>query len=126
MEYAVDTRFRDYFKNLKQVFLYVNDVCNLGCSYCLYKANLAFNLREKEIPLDRAIKLITDFKEMGASKLTIMGGEPTIYGLSEGLQPLLELIATSKRLGYEYVRIDTNGTFKEELLNKPEFAMLDE
>ncbi len=32
----------------------------------------------------------------------------------------------AKELGYEYVRIDTNGQFDSELLEKPEFKMLDE
>jgi len=62
MEFTVDSGLKEHLKNLKQVFLYVNDVCNLECEYCLYKANLAFNLKEKEIPLETAIKLISDLK----------------------------------------------------------------
>jgi len=116
----------EYFKDLKQIFLYLTDECSLRCSYCLYKPNLAFHLKEKEIPLETAIKLISDFREIGASKLTIMGGEPTLYGVSQEWKPLLELIATSKTLGYEYVRIDTNGMFESSLLHKKEFQMLDE
>lgn len=126
MKCEIDPRFREYFKDLKQVFLYLTDECNLGCSYCLYKPNLVFHLKEKEIPLKAAINLISDFKEMGTSKLTIMGGEPTLYGVSQEWKPLLELIATSKDLGYEYVRINTNGIFGSSLLHKREFKMLDE
>lgn len=72
------------------------------------------------------MNLISDFREMGAVKLTLMGGEPTLYGIKENNEPLLYLIKKAKELGYEYVRIDTNGQFNSELLDKPEFKMLDE
>jgi len=127
MYFDIDSKFEEYFhRRLKQVFLYLTGECNLRCKYCLYKPNLTFHLKEKEIPLEVAIRLISDFKELGASKLTIMGGEPTLYGISQGWKPLLKLIKESKELGYEYVRIDTNGMFESSLLYKKEFKMLDE
>jgi MoaA/NifB/PqqE/SkfB family radical SAM enzyme len=127
MYFDVDPEFEEYFcGRLKQVFLYLTDECNLRCKYCLYKPNLTFHLKEKEIPLETAIRLISDFKELGASKLTIMGGEPTLYGISQQWKPLLKLIEESKVLGYEYVRIDTNSMFKNSLLYEKEFRMLDE
>lgn len=126
MYFKIDQRFRDYFQNLTQVFLYITDECNLRCKQCLYKPNLTFHLKEKEIPVETALALISDFKEMGASKLTIMGGEPTLYGISEGHKPLLKVIKEAKNLGYEYVRIDTNGQFEPELLMKEDFRKLDE
>jgi len=73
MYFEIDPRFKEYFKNLKQVFLYITDECNLRCIHCLYKPDLAFHLKEKEIDLETALALISDFREMGASKLTIMG-----------------------------------------------------
>lgn len=126
MKFEIAAKFKEYFKDLKQVFLYLTDECSLRCSYCLYKPNLIFHLKEKEMSLETAINLISDFREMGASKLTIMGGEPTLYGASKGWEPLLELIEASKNFGYEYVRIDTNGIFDGSLLYKKEFRMLDE
>ena len=121
MNYVMDQKFIDYFgKNLRQVFLYLVDDCNLRCVQCLYKLDIGFQVSKKEIAFEDAVKLISDFKEMGATKLTLMGGEPTLY------KHLLDLIKKSKELGYEYVRIDTNGQFKSELLEKPEFKMLDE
>jgi len=128
MKSGIDPRFEEYFKDLKQVFLYLTDECNLGCSYCLYQPNLVYHLKENEIPQETAINLISHFKEMGASKLTIMGGEPTLYGASQDWQPLLDLVTASKDLGYEHVRIDTNGMFGGSLLRKHErqFGMLDE
>lgn len=127
MYFQADQEFKDYFKNnLRQVFLYLIDDCNLRCTQCLYKLEIGFQVKKKEIDFEDAVKLISDFREMGAVKLTLMGGEPTLYGIKENNKPLLELIKKAKELGYEYVRIDTNGQFNSELLEKPEFKMLDE
>ena len=121
MNYIMDQEFKDYFgENLKQVFLYLVDACNLSCVQCLYKLDIGFQASKKEIDFEDVVKLISDFREMGAKKLTLMGGEPTLY------KSLLELIKKSKELGYEYVRIDTNGQFDSKLLEKTEFKMLDE
>lgn len=127
MNYKMDQKFKDFFQdNLKQVFLYLIDDCNLRCVQCLYKLDICFQVEKKEIAFEDAVKLITDFRELGAVKLTLMGGEPTLYGKKDGNKQLLELIKKEKELGYEYVRIDTNGQFDSELLEKPEFKMLDE
>lgn len=122
----VDYKFSEYIKNIKQVFIYVIDKCNLNCVQCLYKPNNYFHIGRCFIELDTAKELIQYFREMGAKKLTIMGGEPTLYGKEEKWVPLLELIRYSKEIGYEYVRIDTNGTFESELLYKRQFKLLDE
>jgi len=126
MYFKIDQKLKDHLRNLTQVFLYITDECNLRCRQCLYKPDLTFHLKEKEIPLKTALALISDFRELGATKLTIMGGEPTLYGISEDNKPLLKIISTAKELGYEYVRIDTNGQFKPELLLKMDFRKLDE
>jgi len=126
MNFEIDPRFREYFKNLKQVFLYITHECNLRCVHCLYKPDLTFHLKEKEIEVEAALAFISDFREMGASKLTIMGGEPTLYGVDQEWKPLLKVISEARNLGYEYIRIDTNGQFDEKLLEKEEFKLLDE
>lgn len=126
MYFEIDHTFLNHFKNLQQVFLYITDECNLRCKQCLYKPNLTFQIREREIPIETSLNLISDFKEMGASKLTIMGGEPTLYGRSQNYRPLLKLINESKKMGYEYVRIDTNGVFEKKILEESIFKKLDE
>jgi len=126
MHFEIDPRFREYFKDLKQVFLYITDECNLRCIHCLYKPDLTFHLKEKEIDLETVLALISDFREMGASKLTIMGGEPTLYGIDQEWKSLLKVIVGARKLGYEYIRIDTNGQFEGKLLEKEEFKLLDE
>ena len=123
-EFTVDPKFEDYFRGkIKQVFLYITDNCNLTCTQCLYKPWLRKN---GEIPEDVALFLLDKFKELGAIKLSLIGGEPTLYGASNDHKPLLAVIKSAKDLGYEYVRLDTNGQFFPELLSRIEFKMLDE
>ena len=119
----IDPEFREYFKNLQQVFLYITDDCNLRCKQCLYKPLIK---KESEIKLETAVALIATFKEIGAFKLTVMGGEPTRYGYKESHKPLLTVIREAKRMGYKYVRIDTNGKFNPALLEQEDFKKLDE
>jgi MoaA/NifB/PqqE/SkfB family radical SAM enzyme len=126
MYFDIDSRFKEHFRNLKQVFLYITDECNLRCIHCLYKPNLIFHLKNKEIELNEALALISDFRDLGAIKLTLLGGEPTLYSASKGYEPLLTLIKEAKNLGYEYVRISTNGIFDGALLLKSTFRKIDE
>lgn len=123
---TADVEFMEYFRSLKQVFLYVIDECNLRCRHCLYKPHLADAQGMREIPLHVAVKLIRLFRQIGASKLTIMGGEPMLYGAPEGNRPLYALISAAKNIGYEYVRIDTNGVFDRHMLMEPGLRELDE
>ncbi len=122
----VDPQIVEYFRNIKQVFIYIIDKCNLNCVQCLYKPNNYFHIGRNYMELDMAKKLIEYFYGLGARKLTIMGGEPTLYGEEEARKPLLCLIEYAKEVGYEYIRIDTNGTFEIELLHNSQFKLLDE
>jgi len=121
--FLVDPKFRKYFQNIHQAFFYITDDCNLRCEQCLYKPLLK---KDSEIELETALTLAKTLKDMGAFKLTIMGGEPTRYGYKEGNRPLLILIRKAKEMGYEYVRIDTNGQFSPTLLEQIDFKKLDE
>jgi MoaA/NifB/PqqE/SkfB family radical SAM enzyme len=124
----IDEKFAVYFRNLKQVFLYITDDCNLECRHCIYKPNIRFSLGNKDIPFDEAIALLYDFRKLGAIKLSILGGEPTMYGykIHGDYEYVLRLIHYAKEIGYEYVRIVTNGTFSHTLLDEARFKLLDE
>ena len=107
--------------------MYVINECNLNCPQCIYKPNNYFCIGSKEIEYEEAVKLISDFYELGARKLTLLGGEPTLYGKYQNKPFLLaDLILEAKRIGYQYVRIDTNGTFSPELLDIEKFKSVDE
>ena len=114
--HEIDPQFIHYFRGrLKQVFMYVTDDCQLRCRQCLYKPNLVFHMKRKEIPINEVVRLMADFKKLGASKLTIMGGEPALYGTPDHVQ-LEEMINVALEMGYEYVRMDTNGQFEDDML----------
>jgi len=51
---------------------------------------------------------------------------PTIYGWREQNKPLYDLIRFSKEIGYEYVRLDTDGQFGSKMLSDPDFSKFDE
>jgi|WetSurSiteA1Bulk_404760.scaffolds.fasta_scaffold00125_9 MoaA/NifB/PqqE/SkfB family radical SAM enzyme len=123
--YLVDKKFANHFKQLKQVFMYITDRCNIACEQCIYKPSINHYINE-EIPLDDAIELLKTFKKLGASKVTFLGGEPTLYGYREERKPLLNLIDETKKIGYEYIRIDTNGQTISQLLSEPKFKQLNE
>ena len=123
-EFVVDLKFQDYFKErIKQVFLYVTDDCNLNCVQCLYKPWLR---RKGEIPEELALIVLARFRELGAIKLSLTGGEPTLYGCKNNYKQLLSVIKRARDLGYEYIRLDTNGLFNADLLEREEFKLLDE
>ena len=124
--FKVDRRVKEHLSNLTQIALYITDNCNLRCEHCFYKPDIIFRHPNRELPLKTAISLISTFKKLGASKLTIIGGEPTLYGISKDWKPLLLLIEKAKDIGYEYVRIDTNGQFNPSLLKKEKFKLLNE
>jgi MoaA/NifB/PqqE/SkfB family radical SAM enzyme len=120
-----DPEFSNHFKKLHQVFMYITDRCNLECEQCIYKPSISHFINE-EIELDTALDLLSTFRKMGASKVTFLGGEPTIYGHRQGGQPLLDLIRGTNELGYEYVRLDTNGQKTKQFLKQDDFRKLNE
>src|SRR5258708_27653088 len=98
-EFQIDASFAAHFRSLHQVFMYITDRCNLECEQCIYKPSISHFINE-EIELDTALDLLSTFRSIGASKVTFLGGEPTIYGHSLGGKPLLDLISGTKALGY--------------------------
>ncbi|MBK8814870.1 MAG: radical SAM protein [Methylococcaceae bacterium] len=124
-KFKIDPSFSAHFRNLHQVFMYITDRCNLECEQCIYKPSISHFINE-EIELNTALSLLSTFKELGAAKVTFLGGEPTLYGHRLDGQPLLDLIEKTRGLGYEYIRLDTNGQKTKQFLDKPEFKELDE
>lgn len=112
---TVDKNFEAYFKGrLKQVFIYITDRCQLRCEHCLYKTSLS----NREMDLSQTIQLINVFKRYGARKMTLLGGEPTLWGNTNNYSQLLSLLKHAKSIGYEYIRIDTNGQFRHSFIEK--------
>jgi MoaA/NifB/PqqE/SkfB family radical SAM enzyme len=124
-QFSIEPSFAAHFKKLHQVFLYINDQCNLGCKQCIYKPHVTYHER-REIAAPTALGLLAAFYRLGARKLTILGGEPTLYGSREGHAPLRMVIQEARRMGYEYIRLDTNGQFAYQLFSVGGLESLDE
>ena len=127
MALKLDKKINSYFRRLKQVFLYIIDKCTLECPQCIYKPNNTFSIGDKEIPYSTAINLINAFHALGARKLTFLGGEPTLYGeeTNSGYS-ICDLVYEAKRIGYDYVRMATNGVFESTLLDNDKLKIIDE
>lgn len=116
----IDPKFTDYFRNLKQVFLYITDECNLNCEQCLYKPSV---IQKKKMDPATAKELLYIARDLGAFKLSILGGELTLYDPDD----LISVLAYAKLdLGYTYIRVVTNGIFKPDLFDRGIFDAVDE
>lgn len=119
----IDKATESYFENVKQVFLYLGDKCNLLCEQCLYKPNVVMG---KSINANIAKSLISVFRELGAYKLTILGGEVSLYDIKNDWSSLIDILQHARNIGYKYVRIDTNGQNKSFFYKEDVLAFLDE
>ena len=120
-----DPRFdRRFDGRLMQVFLYVTDECNIRCTQCYYKPWLKKG--HAEMPTNVALSLLQKFRELGAIKLSFLGGEPTLYGQADGNEPLPYLIEAARGIGFEYIRMVTNGLFDQTLLQDERLRGIDE
>ena len=109
-----DSLFEERFSGkLREVFLYITSRCNLKCPHC-YMGDA------KNINMDMDIlkNLLKKTVELGATKVTFLGGEPTLHPL------LSNFIKIAKDLGFDYIRMDTNGEFNSYLLDDSDFKKL--
>lgn len=121
----VDARTQEYFDGrVKQVFVYITSRCQLGCKQCLYKPLLDNNSLDIDFPLLQ--RLLTLFHHYGARKLSFLGGEPTLYLDRENKKTFGDVLQMSSNIGYELIRMDTNGQFDEKILTDWQFKLLDE
>jgi MoaA/NifB/PqqE/SkfB family radical SAM enzyme len=102
--------------NLEQVFLYVTQRCNIRCITCYALDQLE---RDTDLSFDDLVRLLADFRTRGAWRLSLLGGEPTVY------RPLGDLVARARDLGYTFVRINTNGMFATSLLSDTRMRGID-
>ena len=120
---VIDQKTKDYFSNVQQVFLYLSDKCNLLCEQCLYKPNV---IRGKAIEKETAKALLQIFRGLGAFKLSILGGEISLYDCENCYRNLIELLCYAHSIGYEYIRIDTNGQYEPFFCNPEIYTWIDE
>ena len=119
--FKIDKKYKEEFAGkINQVFFYITSKCNASCVQCLYKPLKEYSLVNEQIEKETMMNLLKAYRDLGAIKVTFLGGEPTLH------KDLPAFIKASKEMGYKYIRIDTNALFSEALLEDPDFKLLDE
>lgn len=90
------------------MWLEVTDRCNLKCVHC-YNGNFDNNPKLKENGNENRMRVIEDSYRLGCRNIQFIGGEPFLLG-----DKLLELVVFTRKIGYDFIEIFTNGTLIKE------------
>lgn len=105
------------YGRFRNVYLYITEKCHLNCGHCYLGERLE---RGITMPLDQVIRNLILWRKMGGSKLSILGGEPTLHPNFE------EIIQYANKLGYEKVILNTHALRsainKIQLINSSDFS----
>ena len=88
------------YGRFRNVYLYITEACQLRCEHCYMGPRLD---RALKMPYEQVCSTLTTWRQMGGSKLTILGGEPTLH------PRYVEIIRYAAALGYEHVITTSNG-----------------
>ncbi|MGN9912671.1 radical SAM protein [Phytohabitans sp. LJ34] len=88
------------YGRFRNVYLYITEACQLRCEHCYMGERLE---RALKMPYEAVMNTLTTWRQMGGSKLTILGGEPTLH------PDYIPIIRGAKALGYEHVITTSNG-----------------
>jgi sulfatase maturation enzyme AslB (radical SAM superfamily) len=64
------------YGRFRNVYLYVTEACQLRCEHCYMGERLD---RALKMPLPQIVDTLRTWRRMGGSKLTVLGGEPTLH-----------------------------------------------
>lgn len=88
------------YGRFRNVYLYITEACQLRCEHCYMGERLE---RALKMPMTQIVDTLKVWRRMGGSKLTILGGEPTLH------PDYCAAIRVAKQLGYEHVITTTNA-----------------
>jgi radical SAM protein with 4Fe4S-binding SPASM domain len=88
------------YGRFRNVYLYITEACQLRCEHCYMGDRLE---RALKMPLLTIIETLTTWRRLGGSKLTILGGEPTLH------PDFCASIRAANQLGYEHIITTTNA-----------------
>jgi radical SAM protein with 4Fe4S-binding SPASM domain len=88
------------YGRFRNVYLYIIEACQLRCEHCYMGERLE---RALKMSLPQIIDVLTTWRRLGGSKLTILGGEPTLH------PDYCAAIRAASQLGYEHVITTTNA-----------------
>jgi radical SAM protein with 4Fe4S-binding SPASM domain len=88
------------YGRFRNVYLYITEKCQLRCGHCYMGERLE---RAIVMPYAEVCSTLLLWRKMGGSKLTILGGEPSLH------PRFVDIIRFSNDIGYEQVILTTNG-----------------
>lgn len=88
------------YGRFRNVYLYITEACQLRCEHCYMGERLD---RALKMSPRKIVDTLTTWRRMGGSKLTILGGEPTLHPY------YVNSIRAARKLGYEHVITTTNA-----------------
>ncbi|KKL79635.1 hypothetical protein LCGC14_2012860, partial [marine sediment metagenome] len=95
-----ETIERIEYGRFRNIYLYITEKCQLRCGHC-YMGNRLKN--NTSMPTEKVFSTLQLWRKMGGSKLSILGGEPTMH------EDFVDICRYAKHLGYEKVILNTNG-----------------
>src|SRR5271156_4018326 len=96
-----DRADRSAFDEPKCFDILLNYNCNAKCLFC--SQDFEWRKEPNDLPFDKVVEHMYLAYKNGYRRLGFTGGEPTIR------RDLPKLIAMAKKIGYTYIRIQTNG-----------------
>jgi radical SAM protein with 4Fe4S-binding SPASM domain len=88
------------YGRFRNVYLYITEACQLRCEHCYMGERLD---RALKMPLSQIVSTLATWRQMGGSKLTILGGEPSLH------PNYVDAVRFARKLGYEHVITTTNA-----------------
>jgi radical SAM protein with 4Fe4S-binding SPASM domain len=88
------------YGRFRNVYLYITEKCQLRCGHCYMGERLE---RAIVMPYEQVCSTLLLWRKMGGSKLTILGGEPSLH------PDFVDIIRFANQVGYEHVILTTNG-----------------
>jgi uncharacterized Fe-S cluster-containing radical SAM superfamily protein len=88
------------YGRFRNVYLHISEACQLRCQHCYMGERLT---RASKMTLPQIVDTLTTWRRMGGSKLTILGGEPTLH------PDFAAAVHAGRQLAYEQVITTTNG-----------------
>jgi radical SAM protein with 4Fe4S-binding SPASM domain len=89
--------------NLDFIWLELTSTCNSKCLHC-YADCGSSHIVPEQLSHSRWLSLIVEAKQLGATAIQFIGGEPLLYPAWR------DLVVKAHQLGYDYIEIFTNGT----------------
>ena len=88
------------YGRFRNVYVYITESCQLRCEHCYMGQRLD---RALKMPLPQIAATLTTWRRMGGSKLTILGGEPTLH------PNYVDTVRFAGKIGFEQVITTTNA-----------------